>query len=425
MSEHAPSNEAGHGTLGTFAGVFTPSILTILGIILFLRLGFVVGSVGLGRALVIIALANLISVLTAFSLSAVATNIRVKAGGDYYLISRTLGVAFGGAIGIVLFLAQSISIAFYTIGFGEVVAALFPGSPGYAPQLIGATAVAVLFVLAWLGADWATRFQFVVMAVLFAAVAAFFVGGLGRWHGAQLVANWAPSGKMAFWVAFALFFPAVTGFTQGMSMSGDLRDPGTSLPLGTFLAVGLSAVIYFAVAVVFAAAMPGGELVSDYGAMRRVAPVAWLIDGGVIAAILSSALASFLGAPRILQSLARDRIFPWLTPFAAGAGPLNNPRRGVLLSGAIGMTGIALGKLNLIAPVVSMFFLISYGLLNYATYHEASAKSPAFRPRFRWFDARLSLAGCIVCGGGDPCHQPHRGGRLARPPDGNPPVLAT
>jgi amino acid transporter len=399
MSERAPSHEAGHGTLGTFAGVFSPSILTILGIILFLRLGYVVGSVGLGRALVIIALANLISVLTSFSLSAVATNIKVKAGGDYYLISRTLGVAFGGAIGIVLFLAQSISIAFYTIGFGEVVTALLPGAPEYLAQVIAAIAVAMLFVLAWLGADWATRFQFVVMAVLFVALVAFFVGGVAQWNGARLAANWSPSGDIPFWAAFALFFPAVTGFTQGMSMSGDLRDPGVSLPLGTFLAVGLSAVIYLAVAVVFAGALPGGELVNDYGAMRRVAPVAWLIDGGVVAATLSSALASFLGAPRILQSLASDRVFPWLTPFAAGVGPLNNPRRGVLLSGAIAVSGIALGNLNLIAPIVSMFFLVSYGLLNYATYHEASTKSPAFRPRFRWFDARLSLAGCIACGG--------------------------
>ncbi|MGD2063458.1 MAG: amino acid permease [Nitrospirota bacterium] len=399
MSERTPSHEAGHGTLGTFAGVFTPSILTILGIILFLRLGYVVGSVGLGRALVIIALANLISVLTSFSLSAIATNIKVKAGGDYYLISRTLGVEFGGAIGIVLFLAQSVSIAFYTIGFGEVVAALFPGAPGHTAQVIAALAVAVLFVLAWLGSDWATRFQYGVMAVLFAAIATFFVGGVAEWDAARLVDNWAPSGAIPFWAAFALFFPAVTGFTQGMSMSGDLRDAGTSLPLGTFLAVGLSAAVYLAVAVVFAAALPGGDLVADYGAMRRVAPAAWLIDAGVIAATLSSALASFLGAPRILQSLAHDRIFPLLTPFAAGVGPANNPRRGVLLSGAIGLSAIALGDLNLIAPVVSMFFLISYGLLNYATYSEASAKSPSFRPRFRWFDPRLSLTGCIACGG--------------------------
>ena len=117
-------SRASTGSLGTFGGVFTPSILTILGIILFLRLGYVVGSAGLMRALVIIGLANGISVLTSISLSAIATNLKVKSGGDYYLISRTLGLEFGGAIGIVLFLAQSVSIAFYCIGFGEALSVL-------------------------------------------------------------------------------------------------------------------------------------------------------------------------------------------------------------------------------------------------------------------------------------------------------------
>ena len=114
------------GQLGTFSGVFTPSVLTILGIILFLRLGYVVGNAGFGRALIIITLANSISVLTSISLSAIATNIKVKGGGDYYLISRTLGSEFGGAIGLVLFLAQSVSIAFYCIGFGEAMTVLLP-----------------------------------------------------------------------------------------------------------------------------------------------------------------------------------------------------------------------------------------------------------------------------------------------------------
>ena len=156
----------GKGTLGTFAGVFTPSVLTILGIILFLRLGYVVGNAGLARALLIIGLANVLSVLTSVSLSAIATNIHVKGGGDYYLISRTLGVEFGGAIGLVLFLAQSVSIAFYTIGFGEVVGALVWPQNNMAPQLIAAAAVALLFVFAWLGADWATRLQYIIMAIL-------------------------------------------------------------------------------------------------------------------------------------------------------------------------------------------------------------------------------------------------------------------
>ncbi|MFH1122083.1 MAG: hypothetical protein V1758_00320 [Pseudomonadota bacterium] len=165
------------GTMGTFAGVFTPSVLTILGIILFLRLGFVVGSAGLGRALIIIALANAISVLTSFSLSAIATNLKVKGGGDYDLISRTLGVQFGGAIGIVLFLAQSVSVAFYCIGFGEALAAMLPVGTRALPQIIAALAVSFLFIFAWLGADWATRFQYVVMGTLAAALISFFAGG--------------------------------------------------------------------------------------------------------------------------------------------------------------------------------------------------------------------------------------------------------
>ena len=262
------------GTLGTFAGVFTPSVLTILGIILFLRLGYVVGNAGLARALVIIVLANGISVLTSVSLSAIATNIKVKGGGDYYLISRTLGVEFGGAIGIVLFLAQSISIAFYCIGFGEAVASFIPHAVSFLPQIVAALAVSFLFIFAWLGADWATRFQYMVMAILAAALVSFFVGGLAKWDSTILAQNWpSPAPSPEFWVLFAIFFPAVTGFTQGVSLSGDLKDAGKSLPLGTFLAVGVSIIVYFGTATVLAATTPNEILMRDYTAMKRVAHI--------------------------------------------------------------------------------------------------------------------------------------------------------
>jgi hypothetical protein len=131
--------------------------------------------------------------------------------------------------------------------------------------------------------------------------------------------------------------------------------------------------------------------------MQKVALFGFLITAGVIAATLSSAMASFLGAPRILQSLAADKIFPFLIAFAKGSGPTSNPRRGILLSAAIAYATVAYGHLNLIAPVVSMFFLISYGLLNYATYFEARSQSPSFRPRFRYFNKWLSLAGALAC----------------------------
>ncbi|MFP4040685.1 MAG: amino acid permease [Desulfosudaceae bacterium] len=384
--------------LGTFAGVFTPSILTILGIILFLRLGYVVGNAGLLGALVIIGLANLISVLTSVSLAAIATNLKVKGGGDYYLISRTLGLEFGGAIGIVLFLAQSVSIAFYSIGFGEVLAHLIPFSMKGLPQIIAAGAVLLLFVFAWLGADWAAKFQSLIMIILFAAILSFFAGGFIKWDTALLVNNLAaPQNAPPFWLIFAIFFPAVTGFTQGVSMSGDLEDPAKSLPNGTFAAVGLSIGIYFVAALLFAGSLPGEILAADYNAMKRVAAIDFLVLAGVIAATLSSGMASFMGAPRILQSLSADRIFPFLLFFAKGSGPADNPRRGVLLSGAIALFTIATGNLNVIAPVVSMFFLISYGLLNYATFFEARAASPSFRPTFRFYNKHLSLAGGFAC----------------------------
>ncbi len=244
------------GSLGTFSGVFVPSVMTILGIILFLRLGYIIGAGGLGRTLLIIVLANGISVLTSISLAAIATNMRVKKGGDYYLISRTLGLTFGGSIGIVLFLAQSISIGFYCTGFAEALTAM-PSMAGMSPWMVAAISACFLFVFAWLGSDWASRFQLVVMVILIAALVSFFMGGLTDWSASQVLDNWkAPDGAPPFWVLFALFFPAVTGFTQGVSMSGDLKDSGRSLPLGTFLAVGISFLVYLAVAVVFSGNLP-------------------------------------------------------------------------------------------------------------------------------------------------------------------------
>ena len=384
--------------LGTFGGVFTPSVLTILGIILFRRLGYVVGSAGLTRALLMLALATLISVLTSLSLSAIATNRKVRGGGDYYLISRSLGVEYGGALGLILYVAQAISVAFYCIGFGEAYVSLAGGTE-QTVQLAAAIASAALFVLAYAGADLATRFQFGIMLILVAALASFFIGTNATWDGAALDAAWsAGDDASGFWIIFAIFFPAVTGFTQGVSMSGDLKNPAESLPRGTFLAVGVATVVYVAAMIALAASLPLTALRDDYDALKRVAAVPWLIDTGVLAATLSSALASFLGAPRILQALAGDRLFSWLSPFAVGRGPRGNPRRGVVLTGVIALVTIAAGNLNTIAAVVSMFFLVSYGLLNYATYVEAHGASPSFRPRFRFFHARAGLGGTALCG---------------------------
>ena len=155
------------------------------------------------------------------------------------MISRALGVRFGGSIGIILFLAQSVSIAFYCIGFAEALVAVLPPHPMVSIKSVSVLAVLFLFVMAWLGADWATRFQYVVMGFLVVALGSFFVGAVLSFDSRLLFQNWSPHEQgLPFWVLFALFFPAVTGFTQGVNMSGDLKDPGKSIPRGTLWAVG-------------------------------------------------------------------------------------------------------------------------------------------------------------------------------------------
>ena len=258
--------------MSTFGGVFTPSVLTILGIILFRRLGFVVGSAGLARALMMLVLAALISVLTSVSLSAIATNRKVRGGGDYCLISRTLGVEYGGALGLILFAAQAISVTFYCVGFGEGIASLVGGDSAWVVRVAAAAAVVVLFALAYAGADLATRFQFVIMAILGSALVSFFAGARASWDQGLLEQSWSATGDgLSFWVIFAIFFPAVTGFTQGVSMSGDLKNPARSLPLGTFLAVGVSTIVYIVAMFALAASVPLQDLTIDFDSMRRIA----------------------------------------------------------------------------------------------------------------------------------------------------------
>ncbi len=398
--ETTPSVVEGGTKLSTFGGVFTPSVLTILGLVLFLRLGYVTGSVGLAEMLVILGLSTLVSVLTTFSLAALATNLRVGGGGVYFLISRTLGPAFGGAIGLVLYVAMSISIAFYAIGLGEAVASIVAIDDPFFPRLVALGAILFLLGVAWLGADIATKLQYVVMVCLVLAIVGYMVGVVGHLEPSLLVENFwrPPDGEgVSMWVGFAIFFPAITGFTQGVAMSGDLKTPSRSISVGTFGAIAVSTVVYLVVILTLAMVVPLEALRDDTAIMRRLSLTPWLVDVGVVAATLSSAVASIVGAPRVLQRLAADRLIKPLEPFAVGAGPADNPRRGVVLSAGIALATVALGDLNLVAPVISMFFLVSYGLINYATYSEARAASTSFRPRFRFFDWRLSLAGTAAC----------------------------
>ncbi len=396
----ATFNDKGRTKFGTFGGVFTPSTLTILGVIMFLRFGQVVGQAGVIQALIIVLVAKLITTLTALSISGLATNTRVQGGGAYYLISRSLGVEPGGAIGVVFFLAQAVSVALYVIGFTEAFLNLFPGL-GLSARNVGTFLNVLVFICVYIGAGWTIKVQYGILAILALSLGSFYAGAIPAASAERFHANLSsayPPGS-GFFTMFALFFPAVTGIMAGVNMSGDLANPAKSIPRGTLAAIGFTALIYLSMAMLFGAAAPRATLLNNKFVILGVASSPMLINAGIFAATLSSALGSMIGAPRILQALARDDIFPWLRKLARGSGPNNEPRRATVLTFLIAEAGIFFGDLNAIAPIITMFFMITYGTINLACFYESVTQNPSYRPAFRlshWSTALLGAIGCVA-----------------------------
>jgi len=381
----------GGAKLGAFLGVFTPSILTILGVILFLRLGWVVGNVGLVPALVIVVIANAITLATALSVSAIATNMRVGAGGAYYILSRSLGLEVGGAIGVPLFLAQALSVTLYAFGLAESLQLFWPEAP---QRAVAAVTVLAVAVIAGRSASLALKLQIPILACIGLALLSLVVG-VAR-AGTEAVPLWAGiEGGASFWVVFAVFFPAVTGIMAGVSLSGDLEDPQAAIPRGTIAAVLVGFAVYFTVPMVLAAAADSSTLVAESMIWFRVAVLPALIIPGLLGAILSSAVGSILGAPRTLQALASDRVVPrWLERGGDGS---NGPTVAHLVSTGIALAAVGLGDLNAVAPVLTMFFLTTYGMINLVAGLEQLSGAPAYRPAITvpWAVSLAGAAGCF------------------------------
>ena len=384
---------------GTFGGVFTPCTLTILGVIMFLRFGHVVGQTGVMWALMVLLAAKSITLLTTLSLSAIATNTRLQGGGAYYIITRSLGVEFGGAIGVLFFAAQAISVAMYVIGFSEALLGTLPFLGGET-WLVASISNVVVFICVYIGAGWTIRLQYGILAILGAALVSFYWGAFSSFDSATLRANVEPHylDNDNFFTMFALFFPAVTGIMAGANMSGDLQDPGRAIPRGTLASVAVTALIYGSMVLCLGGARDHNALISNNFVISDIAVSSLLITAGVFAATLSSALGSMMGAPRILQAFARDDIFKSLQFFRTGSGRSNEPRRATVLTFFISQVAILLGDLNALAPIITMAFLITYGTLNLATFYESVTKNPSYRPRFRfshWSTALAGAAGCL------------------------------
>jgi amino acid transporter len=393
----------------TFAGVFTPSILTILGVIMFLRAGYVVGESGIINTITILCIAEVISLLTAISMSAIATNTPVAGGGAYFLISRALGPQFGGAIGLALFLAQALSVPFYILGFTNSVVASFPSLSAWFVPIAVVTAV-ILFTVNLISSGLAIRVQYIVMTMLALAIVSFLGGALLLFDPELFQANLGSSytkPTIGFWTVFAIYFPAVTGILAGVNMSGDLKDPARSLVRGTMAAIAVGFIIYLLEILLCGGSQQREDLVTQPFEMlikNALWGTGFLVMGGVFAATISSAVGSFLGAPRVLQALARDRIFPILGIFGHGSKDKDEPRYGLTLTLVFTLAvilllggGDSIAAFDMIAAIVTMFFLCTYGMINFAAFVESFGANPSFRPRFKFYHWTTSILGSIAC----------------------------
>ncbi|CAH0553671.1 unnamed protein product [Brassicogethes aeneus] len=446
-NESSPPGHVGI-KLGWIQGVLIPCLLNIWGVMLFLRLSWVVAEAGIAQSLIIIGISAVVCVITTLSLSAISTNGEVKGGGIYYIISRSLGPEFGASVGIVFAFANAVSASMNTIGFCNSLSDLLnvydlkiiDGGVNDT-RIVGTVAIIVMICICAVGMEWESKAQNFLIAIILGAMADFIVGAIiGPQNDLQLARgfvgfnlttfadNWGPSYRPSeglnydFFQVFAIFFPSVTGIQAGANISGDLKDPAAAIPKGTFLSLVISMISY-AVFVIFA----GGAAIRDasgsisdlangtvttsciqgfnckYGLfnsyqMMQIMSSWWpLIYAGCWAATLSTALTNLLSVPRLIQALGIDRIYPGLIFFSKGYGKAGEPYRGYVLTFFVSAAFLLIAELNAIAPLISNFYLASYALINFCTFHAALIKPLGWRPTFRYYNTWLSLFGFILC----------------------------
>lgn len=407
--------------------VFLTSICTILGAILFLRFGWAVGQVGLLGTLAIILVGHLVTIPTALAIAEIATNQRVEGGGAYYIISRSFGLNIGGAIGIALYLSQAISVAFYVIAFAQSTGPLFEWIEGQFGweinhlgfRLVSLPTMALLALLViFRGANSGMNLLYAVAVILVLSLILFFMGSTSYElapissrmtetfdpgaYSAQQKKELGLEGVTAepFFYVFTIIFPAFTGIIAGLGLSGDLKDPGKSIPLGTLAATIVGMLIYVAIAFKLTAELPLHRLANkDNLVMGEVAIWAPIIPIGLAAATISSALGSLLVAPRTLQALGGDHVFPsevgntWLARMREKD---NEPVNGAILTVIIAFVFVFLGDVDAVAEIISMFFMVTYGAICLISFLEHFSSNPAYRPSFtsRWY---FSLPGALLC----------------------------
>ncbi|XP_028665205.1 solute carrier family 12 member 3 isoform X1 [Erpetoichthys calabaricus] len=453
QSEEKPLGEPVR--FGWIKGVMIRCMLNIWGVILYLRLPWITAQAGIGLTWIIIIMSSCITGITGLSTSAIATNGKVKGGGTYFLISRSLGPELGGSIGLIFAFANAVAVAMHTVGFAETVRDLLKEydstivDPTNDIRIVGVITVTCLLGISLAGMEWEAKAQVLFFIVIMVSFANYIVGtiipaspekqakGFFSYRADIFAENFVPKWRGpdgSFFGMFSIFFPSATGILAGANISGDLKDPTVAIPKGTMMAIFWTTVSYLAISATIGSCVirdasgnlndtllaPSTDCVGlgcDYGwnftdcakeencqyglinyyqSMSMVSGFAPLITAGIFGATLSSALACLVSAPKVFQCLCKDNLYPLIGFFGKGYGRNDEPIRGYLLTYFIAVGFILIAELNTIAPIISNFFLCSYALINFSCFHASITNSPGWRPSFKYYSKWASLFGAIV-----------------------------
>ncbi|CAH0766243.1 unnamed protein product [Diatraea saccharalis] len=494
--------------MGTLIGVYLPCIQNIFGVILFIRLTWVVGTAGAIQGFLIVLTCCCTTMLTAISMSAIATNGVVPAGGSYFMIGRALGPECGGAVGMLFYTGTTLAAAMYIVGAVEIVLTYMapwisifgdftkdPEAMYNNFRVYGTCLLLVMGMVVFVGVKFVNKFATVALACVILSITAVYVGIFVNFYGNQNlqmcvlgkrllkdihISNCTkdPNGELyklfcanktcdpyfqahnvsivqgikglasgvffdnlqdsflqegqyiaygkepedieqmerptynqvyadlttTFTILIGIFFPSVTGIMAGSNRSGDLADAQKSIPIGTIGAILTTSTVYLSCVLLFAGTVDNLLLRDKFGqsiggklvVANMAWPNQWVILVGSFLSTLGAGLQSLTGAPRLLQAIAKDEIIPFLAPFAVSSSR-GEPTRALLLTMVICQCGILLGNVDILAPLLSMFFLMCYGFVNLACALQTLLKTPNWRPRFKYYHWSLSLMGLTLC----------------------------
>ncbi|KAJ5080451.1 solute carrier family 12 [Anaeramoeba ignava] len=404
--------------LKTFGGVYSPVLECIISLIFFLRFGWILGEAGYLEMIGMYLFAMVSVTFTVLSISAIATNGKMGIGGAYYMVSRSLGPEFGSAIGIVFSLANIFTCALHIFGFNDVLMDLLGWDPSNY-KLVLLVSTIILFVtlcLILIGAETFSKATIFLLVPLTVSVSISMISLFFRKpHSAHGYSGWSlktfrkntfpdyvpdPLHSMKtidFRTTLGVFYPALTGILTGANMSGDLKNPGKSIPKGTLLALLTAAIYYFVLITTFAFTVERSELQQNYFILCTACLVPYIVHIGMLSVTFSSALGALIAASRIIQSLAADNFIPILSFLKKGSIKGNEPRRAVIFGWIIAQLLLFMGNINAIAPYTSQFFLATYGIINFACFIHHALGAPNFRPMFEKFNSITALIGTITC----------------------------